>query len=144
VSQRDIVVKVMRVVADCNVLISILIGGRLQGLREHLLGGSVVLIVSDRLLKEVRDVGDRSHLHKYFDQKKLEWFIDLVGEVAVRVKDPDTAPAISRDPDDDYLLALCKAAKVHVLLTGDKDLLVLEKHGRTRIMNARTFIKEYL
>jgi len=31
-----------------------------------------------------------------------------------------------------------------VLLTGDKDLLVLGKHGRTRIMNARAFVKEFL
>jgi predicted nucleic acid-binding protein len=52
--------------------------------------------------------------------------------------------AISRDPDDDYLLALAKAAKAQVLLTGDKDLLVLEKHGRTSIMNVNAFVKQYL
>lgn len=53
-------------------------------------------------------------------------------------------PALCRDPDDDYLLALCKTAKAEVLLTGDKDLLVLGKYARTRIMNARSFVKEFL
>ena len=52
--------------------------------------------------------------------------------------------AISRDPDDDYLLALAKTAKAHVLLTGDRDLLVLGTHGRTKILNAQAFVKEYL
>lgn len=34
--------------------------------------------------------------------------------------------------------------RTDVLLTGDADLLVLGKHGRTRILNARAFVKEYL
>jgi predicted nucleic acid-binding protein len=33
--------------------------------------------------------------------------------------------------------------KAHVLITGDKDLLVLAEHGATRIMNARTFMEEF-
>ena len=52
--------------------------------------------------------------------------------------------AVSRDAADDCLLSLCKQTKADVLLTGDDDLLVLEKHGKARIMNARMFAGEYL
>ena len=57
---------------------------------------------------------------------------------------PKVIPAISRDPDDDYLLALAKVGKADILITGDKDLLVLEKYGRTRVLNARAFAEEFL
>mgnify|MGYP003393236753 CR=1 FL=1 len=70
--------------------------------------------------------------------------IDGLTHNAIHVDLPQVIPAISRDPDDDYLLALAKAGKANVLITGDDDLLVLKKHGRTRILNARNFAKEFL
>jgi putative PIN family toxin of toxin-antitoxin system len=51
---------------------------------------------------------------------------------------------ICRDPKDDYLLALAKAAKADLLITGDDDLLVLKKHGKTRILKPAAFKKEFL
>jgi predicted nucleic acid-binding protein len=40
-----------------------------------------------------------------------------------RRTDPEGAPAVStRDPNDDYLLALARSAKVNVLVSGDRDL----------------------
>jgi len=38
-------------------------------------------------------------------------------------------PAPCRDPDDDYLVALARAAVVDALLTGDRDLLELGDVG---------------
>jgi len=137
-------VKPLRVVVDCNVLISMLIGGKLTGLRDYLLSDEVRLTVSERLLAEVLDVGGRSHLEKYFDAERLRWFIALLRDVGELTVDKASPAAISRDPDDDYLLALSDTARADVLITGDVDLLVLEKHGRTRIMNARAFVEEFL
>jgi hypothetical protein len=46
----------------------------------------------------------------------------------------------SRDPRDDFLLALSEAAKADLLVTGDKDdLLSLERHGSTAIVTAASF-----
>lgn len=53
----------------------------------------------------------------------------------------DTLPSVSRssDPADDYLLALCEAARADYLVTGDKShLLALKSHRGTRIVSART------
>ena len=39
---------------------------------------------------------------------------------------------VCRDPDDDYLVALAKATRADVLVTGDDDLLAIE-HGRAGV-----------
>jgi putative PIN family toxin of toxin-antitoxin system len=97
----------LRIVVDCNVLISLLIGGKLTVLRDHLFSEGVRLFVSERLLDEVLDVGGRSHLARYFDARQLHTFIQLFQALP----DEKLPTAVSRDPDDDYLLALCLKAK---------------------------------
>jgi predicted nucleic acid-binding protein len=48
----------------------------------------------------------------------------------------------SRDPADNYLLAMVEAVEAEYLVTGDKrDLLALESHGPTRIVTARELLK---
>jgi predicted nucleic acid-binding protein len=55
---------------------------------------------------------------------------------------------LSRDPNDDHYLSLCKEAEAAFLVTGDKDLLsidskTLRKHGiLTRIMTPHDFLSE--
>lgn len=41
---------------------------------------------------------------------------------------------VCRDPDDNFLLALCQDAAADFLISGDKDLLVLGAFGPTRIL----------
>jgi uncharacterized protein len=42
------------------------------------------------------------------------------------VSDPDDVTSVSTDPDDDYLVALARAAAVDALVSGDEDLTSLE------------------
>jgi hypothetical protein len=136
--------KPLRVVVDCNIFISILIGGSMKPLRNFLFSDHVRLVISADLLAEIADVGDRSHLHRYFDHQTLFAFIKLLKDYGDYVDDPVDRPKVSRDPDDDYLLALSKKAKANVLLTGDRGLLILGKHGHTRIMKPKDFLKEFM
>jgi putative PIN family toxin of toxin-antitoxin system len=46
---------------------------------------------------------------------------------------------VSRDPDDDKILACASAASADYLVTGDEDLLVIERYGRTQILSPRGF-----
>jgi len=50
---------------------------------------------------------------------------------------------ICRDPKDNFLLALSKDAEADFLITGDKDLLELEKFGRTIICTLNDFIQKH-
>ena len=46
-----------------------------------------------------------------------------------------------RDKKDLYLLSLADTIKANYIVTGDKDLLVLEKHNRTKIVTITEFMK---
>jgi predicted nucleic acid-binding protein len=46
---------------------------------------------------------------------------------------------VSRDPDDDNILACVLAANADYLVTGDHDLLDLHEFERTRIIFPREF-----
>jgi len=52
---------------------------------------------------------------------------------------PLLAP-VCRDADDDLVLATALAAQADVIITGDKDLLVLRRHAGIRIRAPRQFM----
>ena len=45
-----------------------------------------------------------------------------------------------RDAKDVYLLSMSEAIPAHILVTGDKDLLVLKQHHDTAIMTYQQFL----
>ena len=64
----------------------------------------------------------------------LESYIDLI-----KVK---SVIKICRDPKDNFLLALAKDGRANFLLTGDRDLLELEKIDNTKIITITKFFEE--
>lgn len=72
--------------------------------------------------------------------EELAAFVEImrqVGEVVAEIE--DEIPAVSRDPKDDYLLAYAVVGETDYLVTGDKDLLVLDSLGSLRINNPTDF-----
>lgn len=55
---------------------------------------------------------------------------------------PKAIPPVSRDPNDDMLLALSLAGEADYLITGDKDLLILRRFGKTQIVTPKQFLRE--
>jgi len=52
------------------------------------------------------------------------------------IVDPPPLPEpVSRDPDDDAVLALAAAARPDLIITGDKDLLILGSHAGVPIVS---------
>ena len=47
-----------------------------------------------------------------------------------------------RDPKDNFLLALSVDGNATHLLTGDKDLLILKKFGKTRILTVTEYMSK--
>lgn len=56
-----------------------------------------------------------------------------------RAADPATVPALCREPDDDYLLALAVAGRAYVAVSGDRDLTELADPP-VQILTPRAFI----
>lgn len=132
----------IRIVVDTNVLISWLIGRRLREIDRLLVQEHYQLCFSTRALAELVEVTRRPKMRKYFTLAQAEESIERLGRVAKVLKTEPKALPICRDAKDDFLLALAKAAKADVLVTGDEDLLVLEKYGDTKIITPAVFLKE--
>ncbi len=51
---------------------------------------------------------------------------------------------ISRDPDDDKFINCAKDAHALYIVSGDKDLLVLQQYENIQIVTAKEFCERYL
>ncbi len=117
----------MRAVVDVNVLISGILSAKgssaeiLRASRD----GQFELVISENLLAELERTLAYPKLRKRIRAEKAAAFLSWVrahGRLAVAPASPP--PVSSRDPDDDYLLALAIDRRAY-LVTGDQDLLIL-------------------
>jgi putative PIN family toxin of toxin-antitoxin system len=117
----------VRAVVDVNVLISGVLsskGSSAEILRASR-NGQFELVVSELLLAELKRTLAYPKLRKRIPPEKAAAFASWVRDHGNLAEDPATPPPVaSRDPDDDYLLALAIAHRAY-LVTGDQDLLVL-------------------
>ena len=116
----------MRVVLDVNVLVSALLSragapGRLIALW---LEGAFELVVSEELLAELGRALAYPKLREHISREDAAEFIALLRATASMLADAERPVHVTRDPGDDYLVALAKAS-ASVLVSGDRDLLVL-------------------
>ena len=128
-----------RLVIDTNIWISFLLTkeySKIDLLFEH---GNVVMLFSQDLIDEFIEVANRPRFRKYFSLIDLQ---DLLTKIRSKAEFVSVVSSVEicRDEKDNFLLSLAKDGKATHLLTGDKDLLVLAKIGKTKI----TTITEYL
>ncbi len=117
----------MRAVIDVNVLVSAVLSAKgpsaeiLRASRD----GQFELITSQMLLTELTRTLAYPRIHKRIPAEKAAAYINWIRDHGTLADDPvDSPPVGSRDPDDDYLLALAIDQRAY-LVTGDQDLLVL-------------------
>ncbi|HEX3884971.1 MAG TPA: putative toxin-antitoxin system toxin component, PIN family [Stellaceae bacterium] len=132
----------MRVVLDTNILISALI--RRDSVPGQVLrawaSGHFDLITHEIQLDEFRAVSRRPELRSALRSAEAGHVVNQIRLHADMVR---RLPFVqrSRDPTDDFLLAMCEAGDVDYLVSGDKaGLLSLARHGRTSIVTARGFL----
>lgn len=134
-------VRKKRVVVDTNCWISFLIGRRLASLVYLLSNEHIELILCDELLEEIKEVTQRPKFAKYFPAQEVASLLSFLRLKGTVIK-PSVSLHLCRDEADDYLLALAQEAKAHYLVTGDKDLLVIQEIGTCRIIDPKTFEEE--
>ena len=115
----------MRVVLDANVLVSAVLakGPSHRIVFSRLEGGAFEVVVCPRLLAELEDVLGRPRIHKRIAPGLADLYQATLWRTAVVVADPDLAGTITRDRNDDYLVALAGDHGADYIVTGDKDLL---------------------
>jgi putative PIN family toxin of toxin-antitoxin system len=118
----------MRVVADTNVLVAAVLApdGRCGRLLLAATEGRWSLVASPRLLDELAEVLSRRKFRRWLTAEDAQAFVSAVSRLAEVHDDPPCPASITRDPDDDYLLALAIAAEAEAIVTGDDDLAALD------------------
>ena len=134
----------MRVVLDTNILLSGLISpkGTSASLIDAWVDGRFILVSHPVQLDEFREVTRRDKLRRVIRPAEAG---RLVNHILLVAEMPDILPTVerSKDPRDDFLLALCEAGSADWLVSGDKaDLLALERLGPTRIGSAAALAEE--
>lgn len=82
-------------------------------------------------MAELGEVLQRDRFRRYITTEEVQRFIEAIGLLAEHADDPPTpgwAP-ICRDPDDDYLVALAEVTSATLLVSGDRDLIELDRPG---------------
>lgn len=126
-----------RVVIDTNIFVSgILFGGNPDKVLDGVKADEVILIMSPALAAEIM------RLLRYFpvsetDFEDAKYVLSHHSTMILPTRDIK----ISRDPKDDMLLAISLVGEADYLITGDKDLLILRKFGKTQIVTPRAFLQ---
>lgn len=126
----------MKVVLDTNVLIAALIA---RGVCTELVAHCVrqhTILISDFILNELRE-----QLTGKFDcadpdaEEVVEW-VKAIGEAVIPV---ELESEVCRDPNDDSILAAAVGGRADCILTGDRDLLILDRFQNVQIVAPADF-----
>ena len=127
-----------KVVIDSNIWVSFMIGKNLRRLVQCVRNEQVTIITCAEQLHELSDAFQKPKLQKYFQANQIATFFSFLRGVSRNV--PITvSSSLCRDPKDDYLLALSIASDAHYLVTGDNDLLEMQKINNTIIIKYTDF-----
>ena len=97
------------------------------------------LFVSDETIEELNDVLRRTDFEKYISESlRLEFLAALLREAEL-VAVTETVVAC-RDPRDDKFLSLAVSGAANCLISGDKDLLVLNPFRKIPILSPAEFL----
>ncbi|MEK7439104.1 MAG: putative toxin-antitoxin system toxin component, PIN family [Pseudomonadota bacterium] len=126
---------------DTNVVVSAFVfrAGRLVWLREAIVNGALIPLVSDETLAEMVRV--LAYPRFGLTAEDRENIIVYYMEHAEAIKQPRTRARLPqcRDPHDEMFIRLAYAAKADAIVTGDNDLLALAPESRIPILTPVAF-----
>ena len=129
----------LRLVIDTNLWISFLISDREKKLDRILSLKNVRVLFSYELLNEITETVRYPRLRKFFKEDAIEEML-LQLEPFIEVVQTSSKVNICRDIKDNFLLSLSKDGSASFLLTGDKDLLILQQFEKTKIVTIADFL----
>lgn len=131
----------VRYVFDTNVIISALLfenSKPAQAFQYALANGEVLLSLD--LLEELNEVLGRKKFNKYVTNEEREEFLEALIERAVLIEIVENVQEC-RDPKDDKVLELALNGEPQYIITGDRDLLVLNPFRNVRVITVEDFLK---
>ncbi|MBO6292843.1 MAG: putative toxin-antitoxin system toxin component, PIN family [Selenomonas sp.] len=132
----------MRVMLDTNIFISAIFFPTASTWHFlSVLSNNATIVLCDYIITEIRRINQKKFANKNID---FDAFLLNLPHEMVSTSFAETIEEMPkiRDPKDSPILATAIAENVDVLVSGDKDFLVLDI-PKPRIMNMSDFINEY-
>ena len=132
----------MRIVVDTNVLISgVFFGGFPRKILSEVVKNKLTACATTEIVDEYEEI-----VQEMIERKQGHINRNLLSPLikAMEIIEPITQVKMSRDPDDDKFLGCAKDAHALYIVSGDKDLLVLEQFENIQIVTAKEFCEKYL
>ncbi|WP_417589948.1 putative toxin-antitoxin system toxin component, PIN family [Owenweeksia hongkongensis] len=130
----------MRIVVDTNIWISFIISKKLEAFSNNVRVSSIQLLLSKQMIQEVFSTAVRPKFHSVINNADILLLRFIFSKNGVLI-DVNEVVSVCRDPKDDFLLSLALSGKADYLITGDKDLLVLNNISETRIITYSEWLK---
>ena len=130
----------MKIVIDTNVIVSgIFFNGKPRELLRECFNGKYEIICTKEIFLEYVETIEK--LAKRYKQRVREEIIPILLDNITIIENVDDGK-YSRDPDDDKFINCAKSSGAKYVITGDNDLLVLEKIGDIKLLTVADFLKE--
>ncbi len=136
----------MRAVIDTNIIIRAVIKprGTVGPVLGRLRNGEFTAIYTEAILEEILAKLALPRISKKYEigDNAVE---DLLVLLALRgeLVNPSRLVRVCRDPDDDMFIEAALEGKAEWVVTGDQDLLTLEKFERIHFVTPRTFLQSF-
>ena len=131
----------MKIILDCNIWISLLIGHQAQLVRQILTDVRFDVYACEELLEEIHDVCSREKIRTRVTDEEMDDFFRIIYAFSHMAKIEQKAQSEIRDPKDLYLLSLAESIEADSIITGDADLLDLKQHKQTQMIKLADFRK---
>lgn|SRR5574343_1800908 len=132
--------RTIKIIIDTNLWISFIISNKITLLDELLFSKKIKILFSTELLDEIAGTISKPKLKKYFTGNSLEEMLTTL-EPFIELIEVKHNLNLCRDPKDNFLLNLAKSGKADYLLTGDNDLLAIERIGKCQIIKINSFLE---
>lgn len=132
----------MRVVIDTNVLISgVFFGGFPRKILSSVVSQTITACATAEIINEYEEI-----VQEMLDRKQGHINRTILTPLikTMEIIEPITHVEICRDPDDNKFLECAKDSHALYIVSGDKDLLVIEEYENIQIVTAKEFCEKYL
>lgn len=132
----------MRIVVDTNVLISgIFFGGFPRRILISIIHKELTACATTEIINEYEEIVEEMIGRKqgHLNRTILAPLIQIM-----EIIEPVSHIEVCRDRDDDKFLECAKDSHALYVVSGDKDLLVIEKYENIQIITAKDFCEKYL
>ncbi len=132
----------MRIVIDTNVLISgVFFGGFPRKILSAVVGQKIFACATTEIIIEYEEIVQEmiSRKQGHINRSILSPLIK-----AMKIIEPVTHIKVCRDPDDNKFLECAKDSHALYVVSGDKDLLIIEQYENVQIVTAKEFCEKFL